>query len=206
MMNRSKIYAVFGNHTEAGKTVASAVIVQALQAAYWKPVQTGAQGFTDRQQILQWLPEAISIPEAYLLQHPSSPHYAAKLEGTAIDPAAIRLPKLDEPLVIETCGGALTPLTDDCLQADLYSGWGIDALLIVRHYLGGINHALLTMEALKSRGIPLKGLIYNGAPYPEAEKVITEYARAPIIGRLLPEGEISGEVVAKYAEQWKRQL
>src|ERR1700722_6811011 len=131
---------VCGIGTSVGKTLVSAILVKALSAHYWKPIQSGHLEESDAQRVQQLVPETVCYPETYRLHHPLSPHHAASLEGIEIDPAAFRVPNPPKPLVIEATGGILVPYRPDELLIDLYVQWDCEWVVVSRHYLGSINH------------------------------------------------------------------
>lgn len=155
------IFAVAGTGTDVGKTVASAVLLYALKADYWKPVQTGTE--TDAGTIEKLKPGFSKIfPEAYHFFEPASPHYAAELEGVSIQPENIVLPQ-SENLVVELAGGIMVPLNSDgFLNIDLLKQLSLPIFLVTRNYLGSINHTLLTISELKRQNMAIAGLIISG--------------------------------------------
>lgn len=177
---------VAGIHTDAGKSVAAAWLCLHLDAAYWKPVQAGTSPHTDTEWVAEvtGLPTDRFYPETYRLAWPASPHAAAAREGVHMRAKDFRLPATERPLVIEGAGGLLVPLSDELLMIDLLAQWRVPTVLVVRTYLGCINHALLSIEALRSRDIPLVGLIFNDGGRPESEAIIVQKANAPVWGRI----------------------
>lgn len=194
---------ICGIGTDVGKTVVAAIVVKALNACYWKPIQSGER---DTQKIKELVKEATCYPEAYCLTHPQSPHHAAALESIELEPKAIHLPKPSSPLVIEAIGGVLVPYRFNQLLIDLYLAWDCEWIVVSRHYLGSINHTLLTLEALKRRKVHLKGIIFNGPDQPYSEKAILSCAKIRCLGHLYPESELTGAIIQKYADLWKPQL
>jgi dethiobiotin synthetase len=195
---------ICGTDTDVGKTVVSALVVQGLGAQYWKPVQSGLEGGGDsgRLQTLLQLPAARLLPEAYRLQTPVSPHWAAELEGTRIDPARLALPAVDGPLVVETAGGLLVPLRRDWLQIEQLAVWGLPVLLVARSGLGTLNHTLLSVEALRRRGIPLLGLVLNGPLHPDNPGTLAALAQTPVLAQLPPLEPLSA---VELDRQWQIQ-
>ncbi|MEO1921343.1 MAG: ATP-dependent dethiobiotin synthetase BioD [Sphingomonadales bacterium CG12_big_fil_rev_8_21_14_0_65_65_10] len=176
---------VTGTDTDIGKTVFSAALAAALGAKYWKPVQAGLDDGSDSARVAALgVPAASILPEAYRLTTPCSPHRAAELDGVTIDPAYLDLPKVDGTLVVEGAGGALVPVTRDLLYADLFARWGAPAVIVARTELGTINHSLLTIEALRSRGVPILGVAFIGAPQEDSEATICAIGRVARLGRL----------------------
>jgi len=124
------------------------------------------------------------LPEAYRLTNPLSPHESARLDGVTIDPARLALPEGEGPLVVEGAGGALVPLTNSLLFADIFAQWGLPVIVVARTTLGTINHSLLTLEALKARGIKVAGIAFSGEANPASEKAIIGFGKVPHLGRL----------------------
>lgn len=193
---------VAGIGTEIGKTVASAVLVEALNADYWKPIQSGALEDSDTDTVRRLIsnPTTRFHPEAYRLRQPLSPHAAAELDGIRIDSANIRLPETDNSLVIELAGGLMVPLNDRTLNIDWVAESGLPVVLVSRNYLGSINHTLLSVEACRSRTIPILGLIFNGPTAPATETFVLNYTGLSCIGRIGQEETITREIVNGYAD------
>jgi dethiobiotin synthetase len=177
---------VTGTDTGVGKTVFAAALAGALGAVYWKPIQAGLMEETDSQAVLRLsgLPEGRVLPEAYRLKTPASPHLAAEIDGVAIDPEALVLPITDGPLVVEGAGGLLVPLTREVAYIDVIGRWRAPVVLCARTTLGTINHTLLSIEALRARGIPLLGVAFIGDENAESERIIVEMGQVRRLGRL----------------------
>jgi dethiobiotin synthetase len=192
---------ITGIGTDVGKSLASAIITEALQADYWKPVQAGLEPATDTGTVRHLVQNPVSRfwPERFRLQMPVSPHAAAAAEGIQLYPADFQLPDTSNHLVVEGAGGLLVPLAPGFLIADLLQQFGLEAVVVSRNYLGSINHTLLTLEALQLRGIRVRGLVFNGEPNPATEDFITQHSGVPIMPRILPEAEVTPEVVSRYA-------
>lgn len=176
---------VTGTDTDAGKTVFAAALAGALGAAYWKPVQAGVDvdGMTDSARV-RALAGVEVLPEAYVLATPCSPHRAAEIDGVAIDPARLALPAVDRPLVVEGAGGVLVPVTRELLFADLFARWGAGVVLVARTSLGTINHSLLSLEALRARGVPVIGVAFSGDANTDSEATICALGKVRRLGRL----------------------
>jgi dethiobiotin synthetase len=176
---------VTGTDTDIGKTVFSAGLTRALGAYYWKPIQAGIEDGGDRERVaaLTGLPPERLLPEAYRLATPCSPHRAAAIDGVAIDPLRLQPPG-QRPLVIEGAGGALVPVTPDLLYADLFERWNLPTVVVARTTLGTINHSLLTIEALRARGVPLLGIAFVGDAVEDSEATIARLGRVKRLGRL----------------------
>lgn len=194
---------VTGIGTDVGKTVAAAVLTQALGADYWKPVQAGGLEHTDLAEVRRLVahPGSSFHPERHRLQLAASPHRAAAAEERRIRSGDFQLPDTPNHLVVEGAGGLLVPLADDFLVADLVQQLGLQVVVVSRHYLGSINHTLLTLEVLRQRGIALRGLVFNGPPDDPTESVILRHTPAPVLLRLRPEAELTPAVVETYARQ-----
>ena len=182
-MNR---FVITGTNTDIGKTVFAAALTQALDGCYWKPVQAGLDDGTDAQRVaaLTGLSPDRILPEVWRLKTPASPHHAADLEGVRIDADALIPPPCDRPLVIEGAGGALVPLNPDVLFADVFARWGLPTIVCASTALGTINHSLLTLEALRSRGVPVLGIAFIGAANDSSEAAIARFGRVKRLGRL----------------------
>ena len=174
-------FVVTGTDTGIGKTVFSAALAQALGANYWKPIQAGLEEETDSQMVAR-LTDAIIFPEAYLLTLPASPHLAAEHDGIVIDPNALVPPP--GSLVIEGAGGTLVPVTRTTLFADIFVRWRIPVIVCARTGLGTINHSLLTIEALRARGVPIHGIAFIGDAMPDSEAIIPALSGVRRLGRL----------------------
>jgi len=174
---------VTGTDTDVGKTVFAAALAGALGASYWKPVQAGLDPRGDTESVAA-LSGARILPEAYRLTTPCSPHRAAAIDGVTIDPARLALPEVDGPLVVEGAGGVLVPLSADLLFADLFARWARPVVLVARTALGTINHSLLSIEALRRRGVPLLGIAFIGDEQADSEATIARLGGVTRLGRL----------------------
>lgn len=182
----ARTVVVTGTDTDVGKTVFAAALVQALGAFYWKPVQAGLDDGGDLATVgkLAILPSERRLPEAYRLITPCSPHRAAEIDGVVIDPDRLLLPAVDGPLVVEGAGGVLVPITRDLLYADLFARWARPVVLVARTGLGTINHSLLSIEALRSRNVPILGVAFIGDAAEDSESTIAQIGRVRRLGRL----------------------
>ena len=201
-------FIIAGIGTEIGKTVASAVLAEALKADYWKPIQSGALDDSDTKTVRRLVSNPITRfhPEAYRLTQPLSPHAAAEFDGIRIELANVKLPETDNSLVIELAGGLMVPLNDRDLNIDWVAQSGLPVVLISRNYLGSINHTLLSVEACRSRNIPILGLLFNGPTVPATETFVLNYTGLPCIGRIKQEETITKELVKRYADKLDLQL
>lgn len=178
---------VTGTDTEIGKTVFAAALAGALGAHYWKPVQAGVEADgTDAMRVarLSGLPRDKVLDEAYRLVTPCSPHLAAEIDGVAIDPARLALPRVEGPLVVEGAGGVMVPISRTETYADQFARWGAPVVLVARTQLGTINHALLSIEALRARGVAILGVAFVGDPVEDSEATICAMGGVKRLGRL----------------------
>jgi dethiobiotin synthetase len=176
---------VTGTDTDAGKTIFSAALAGALGASYWKPIQAGSLERTDSDIVrhLSGLAPARVLPEGYRLGTSCSPHLAAELDGRRIELNRLSLPDAD-PLVVEGAGGLLVPVNRELLVVDLISTWQLPAVLVARTTLGTINHSLLSVEALRTRGIALLGVAFVGESNPQSEEIVCTLGKTRRLGRL----------------------
>jgi dethiobiotin synthetase len=179
-------FVVTGTDTDIGKTVFAAGLAGALGAPYWKPVQAGIDPEGDKEAVsrLANLPPDRILSEAYRLRTPASPHLAARLDGVTISLDQLALPPVDGPLVVEGAGGVLVPVSETLLMADIFAYWALPVILCARTALGTINHSLLSIEALRSRGVPLAGIAFIGDAHAENERIIPALGNIPSLGRL----------------------
>ena len=177
---------VTGIGTNVGKTIISAILTQKLQADYWKPIQAGDLNNTDSMKVSQWVDNTISTvhPESYSLTQPMSPHAAAERDGININLNDIISAATTRNLIIEGAGGLMVPLNKNALVVDMISHLQAEAVLVSRHYLGSINHTILSIEALRSRNIPITGIIFNGDDNRDTESIIESICAVPILGRI----------------------
>ncbi len=197
-------FVIAGIGTEIGKTVVSAVLVEALQADYWKPVQSGSLEDSDTRTVQQLIsnPRSKFHPEVYRLTQPLSPHAAAAIDGVEISLTQIQRPKTDNHLIIELAGGLMVPLNNRELNIDLVQQWGLPVVLVCRNYLGSINHTLLSVEACRSRNIAILGIVFNGPETPASEEFILSYTKLLCLGRVGQEQQFTQEVISHYAKQF----
>ncbi|MEM6642479.1 MAG: dethiobiotin synthase [Bacteroidota bacterium] len=193
---------VAGIGTDTGKTVASAILCKALQADYWKPVQAGDLENMDSDKVTQWAPDTRIHSEAYRLTQPMSPHAASEIDQVTIQGQKLKIPATKENLVIELAGGLMVPLRSDYLNIDWVAETKLPVVLVSNYYLGSINHTLLSLQLLKSRAIPLLGIIFNGEKNQQSFEVIIKRSGAKCLLEIEKEEEISPHVVAKYAQQF----
>ena len=203
-----KKYFITGIGTEVGKTIASAIITQALKADYWKPVQAGELDDSDRMKVENLIDNDRSKfhPEAYRLNQPMSPHAAAERDGIEIDIASIIMPHTDNHLVIEGAGGLLVPLNDNDTILNLIEILNCEVILVSRHYLGSINHTLMSIELLKQRNIRIKGILFNGKENKDTESIITKMSGIEFLGRIDELDNLNKSVINSIAQDLKNIL
>lgn len=197
-------YFITGIGTDVGKTVIASILVEALHADYWKPVQCGDLENSDTTRVKQLTSNTESQfhPETYRFTQPLSPHAAAKIDGVKIEADDFKLPKTNNHLIIEGAGGLMVPLNENRLIIDLIKSLFMPVILVSRNYLGSINHTLLSVEILKHRNIPIAGIIFNGVENIESESIIKQFSGLYIFGRVDEEPVINSEVIKKYSGQF----
>lgn len=200
-------YFITGISTEVGKTIISAIVTQALKADYWKPVQAGDLDNSDSHKVGRLVSNTTTQlhPCSLELETPMSPHAAAEIDGVALSVKNIKRPVTKNHLVIEGAGGLLVPLNNSETILDLVKP--TDKVIVVsRHYLGSINHTLLTIEALKARKLTVFGIIFSGDEHPTTERIIEEMTGVPILGRVEEEPYFDQNVIKEYAQKLKDEL
>ncbi len=197
-----KRFFVTGIGTDVGKTAASAVLAEALNADYWKPIQAGDLDNTDTMKVHSLVSNTKSIfhPETYRLSEPIAPHAAAEIDKIKINIQNISLPKTSNAIIIEGAGGVLVPLNDKFMVIDLIKKLEAEVILVSSNYLGSINHTLLTIEALKSRNIPIAGLIFNGKPAKSSEEYILRFTGLKCLLNIGEEKIIDKNTILKYSK------
>ncbi len=177
---------VSGTDTGIGKTVLAAGLTMLLDGIYWKPVQSGVEDGTDSDTVrhLAGLSPERVLPEAWRLTRPLSPHRAAELDMVEIADQTLALPTTSRPLIVEGAGGLMVPINRRTLYIDIFARWACPLLLCARTGLGTINHTLLSIEALRSRAIPLLGVAFIGHDMPDTQRTIAEMGAVRVLGRL----------------------
>ena len=198
---------ITGISTDVGKTIASSIIVEALEADYWKPVQAGDLENSDTHKVKAYVSNSKSKfhPNSYALNTPASPHFSAARDGITIDVKQIKEPKTINHLVIEGAGGLLVPLNETRCIVDLIKA-DYKVIVVSRHYLGSINHTLLTIEALKSRKIKIAGIIFSGDKNESTETIIQHRTGVTCIGRIAQEPYFDQNVIREYADLFRENL
>jgi len=195
-----KKYLVTGIGTDVGKTVVSAIIAQALEADYWKPIQSGELNNSDSQKINRLTNDLVQVlPERYRLNEPLSPHASAAIDGVQLHLSELTLPETDRNLLVEGAGGLMVPINDTHLLIDAFKRWNLPVIIVSRHYVGSINHTLLTIEALQNRGIAIKGLVFVGDANKATESFILNYTKVPFLMRVPIAVEVTADFVQEQA-------
>ena len=200
----SKRIIICGTDTDVGKTIVSSFFVQGLKGIYWKPIQSGTEEGTDTKTVCNLLnlePNRY-ISERYKFKAPVSPHWAAEQESGFIEPGNLKLPDLDELIIIETAGGLMVPLNRDWLQIDQLKVWGAPIILVARTGLGTLNHTLLSLEALRNRDLDVLGIVLNGPPHKDNPKTLEQFGDTKILASLPVFEEVNAKVLS---QEWNKQ-
>jgi len=202
MSKKNKQFIITGIGTDIGKTVVSAIISQALDSFYWKPIQAGELENSDSIKVQNWTTDSVTIlSEAFQLNQPMSPHAAAEIDGVEITNEALQLPLVERNLVVEGAGGLLVPLNNKrLLLIDLFKEWNLPVIVVSRHYVGSINHTLLTVEALKNRKINIEGIVFVGDENKSTESFILNYTDLKMIARMPLTSEVNTEFIQEQAQ------
>lgn len=201
---------ISGIGTEVGKTVIASIFTEAMEADYWKPVQSGELDFSDTMKVQSYISNTKSVfhPEVYALNNPLSPHTSADIDGVQIELNQFKLPQTTNNLVVEGAGGLLVPLNTakQTTLLDLMQQLNLPVILVSRNYLGSINHTLMSYELLKSRNIPIAGLVFNGPTNESGEAFIENYTQLPVILRVDELTEVNAESIKTVAATLKQRL
>lgn len=198
---------ITGISTDVGKTITSAIVVEALEADYWKPIQAGDLDHSDSHKVKSQISNSKSqfFPNSYALKTPASPHLAAEIDGIRIDVNQIQEPKTENHLVIEGAGGIFVPLNENETIVDLIQQ-DYKVIVVSRHYLGSINHTLLTIEAIQNRGFQVDGIIFSGSENKSTESLILNKTGIKCIGRIDEEPYFDQNVIREYADLFRDNL
>ena len=201
-----KTFFVTGIGTDVGKTIASAILTEAIEADYWKPVQAGDLDNSDTHKVRRYVSNQKTVfhPNSYALNTPMSPHGAAKIDGLDIKLDQISRPKTKNHLVIEGAGGLLVPLNNEDTVMGLIQPKD-HVIVVSRHYLGSINHTLMTLKLLKNQGFNVS-LFYSGDKHDSTESIIETMTEIPVIGRIENEPYFDQNVIKEYAQRFKPNL
>jgi len=203
-------YFITGIGTEVGKTVASAIITESLEADYWKPIQAGDLDDSDTHKVQRLVSNTKTQfhENAFALHTPMSPHAAAEIDGITLEAKSIHTPHAatkNEYLVVEGAGGLLVPINDTETILDLIQPED-KIILVSRHYLGSINHTLLSAALLKAKTTNKVALLFNGDAHPTTEEIIQKITKLPVIGRIDADLKITPETIKKYATAFEQNL
>ncbi len=200
-MGEQKRYVVTGIGTDVGKTVVSAIIAQALEADYWKPIQSGELENSDSHKIDRLTTDNVHIlSERYRLTEPLSPHASAAIDGVHLQLSELTLPETNRNLLVEGAGGLMVPINDTDLLIDAFKQWNLPVIIVSRHYVGSINHTILTIEALQNRGITIKGLVFVGDENKATESFILNHTNVPFLIRIPLATEVTTDFVQQQAK------
>ncbi|MBB78867.1 MAG: dethiobiotin synthase [Crocinitomicaceae bacterium] len=203
----NKQFVITGIGTDVGKTVVSSIIAESLKAVYWKPIQAGDLNNSDSQKVARYTSNVTILREAYSLSTPISPHAAADIDGLAISSSKLKLPVVKSNFIIEGAGGLMVPLNKDGLNIlDLIALWDLETIIVSRHYLGSINHSLLTAEILKHRGIKIAGFIFVGNEKKSTESIILNTSGLKMIARIPIVKKIDKSFILNQSEKIKSKL
>lgn len=194
-------YFITGTDTGVGKTLTAAILTLALKSVYWKPIQSGiADEISDCEsvKILTQLPDAHFLPSNYSLKASLSPDQAAELENISIDMNTISLPQMHKNLIIEGAGGIFVPLNHDTLLLDLMKKFNLPIIIVTRGTLGTINHTLLTIEALRNRGLNVHGIIINGRLNPKNQVAIEHWGKVTTLFHIPQFDELTPEIIRNW--------
>ncbi|MCB9227578.1 MAG: dethiobiotin synthase [Chitinophagales bacterium] len=199
-----KQYFVTGIGTDVGKTVVSAVFVEALKADYWKPIQSGDIDNSDTLKVRNLIsnPSTVFHKSSYEFTTPASPHLSAKIDKQYIDNQKFILPNVNKNFIVEGAGGIMVPLNDNFLILDLIKHLNLEVILVIKNYLGSINHSLLSINALKQNGIKIKGVVFCGEENKSSEDYILNYTKVKCLG-YIPTIKLNKEEILKQAEKFK---
>lgn len=202
-MSSCKLF-VTGIGTDVGKTVVSAILTKALEADYWKPVQCGDLDNSDSIKIAR-LTGLKTHPEAYALKAPMSPHAAAELENVELDLNQIELPETENNLVVEGAGGMMVPINYSESYVSLMKKLKLPVILVTRHYLGSINHTMLSWEMCKSAGLNVRALVISGEKHEPTEKYFESQIDVPFV-RIRELEDVNSETIAFEAKRLKAEF
>lgn len=197
---------VTGIGTDIGKTIISSMLVEALKADYWKPIQAGFKDGTDTELVKNLISNSVSkfFNETYLLKESCSPHAAAEIDEIKIKLEDFKLPiSINSVLIIEGAGGLLVPINDESYVIDMIPVFGCEVLIVSKNYLGSINHTLLTLEELKRRNCKIAGIVFNGEPNKSTESIILKKYSFPFVAHIKQEKYFTKELIKEYSSLFK---
>ena len=199
-MNKHHQYFISGIGTDVGKTIVSAIVSEALEATYWKPIQAGDLDNSDSIKIKNLTENVTVLKEGVKLSQAMSPHAAARIDGVKLGVLDFPLPKIDGNFIVEGAGGLMVPLNSDGFMiADIIEEFKLPVIIVSRHYLGSINHTLLTVEVLKNRGVVVKGIVFVGEENRDTEEIILSTTGLKMIARIPEVKVITKEFIKEQA-------
>lgn len=205
--NIAKQYFVTGIGTDVGKTVVCAILTKALEATYFKPIQSGILEGSDAETIRTLVKDVVLIPEIYRLKQPLSPHAAAQIDGVEIQLNELNLPNVTGNLIVEGAGGLMVPFDQiGNSYLELAKKWGLPVIVVSRHYLGSINHTLLTLDVLRTNDVQVAGVIFVGKENPSTEEIIVKRTGVHVIGRVPEVDDVDEAFVAEQAKIFSSSL
>lgn len=193
-------YFVTGIGTDIGKTIVSAALCHKLNADYFKPIQAGNLDVLEYKYVQSLVPDIHCFQTPSLLSLAASPHLAAQNDGVEINLSDFSLPNTQRNLIVEGAGGVFVPINNKETMLDLMKAFQLPVIVVIKHYLGSINHSLLSIDVLKSHQIEIKGIIFNGEPNPDSEEIILSMSRIPCLGRIPHLTEINSESLKKASQ------
>jgi dethiobiotin synthetase len=197
---------ITGTDTGIGKSLVSAMLLSGLMGKYWKPVQSGLEDITDTDWIKEktGLDESHFFHETYILRLPLSPHASADADGVRIELDNFEIPETrdDETLIIEGAGGVMVPLNEADLMIDLIKRCNASTLIVARSSLGTINHTLLSLEMLRSRGIEIFGVVMNGPENSSNRRAIEHFGNVDVIAEIENIKDVNAESLIKGFEKY----
>ncbi|MCK5872852.1 MAG: dethiobiotin synthase [Methylococcales bacterium] len=197
-------FFITGISTDVGKTIVSAIVAESLKATYWKPIQAGDLHQLDSGTVNSLTNNVTILPEGMTLSQPMSPHAAAQIDGVNIELTDFELPNVKGNFIVEGAGGLMVPLNDDGLMiVDLMEEFALPTILVSRHYLGSINHTLLSIEELHNRGLEIEGIIFVGEENLDTENVILNYSNLRMIARIPEVDKVDKEFILREAKKLK---
>lgn len=199
----SQQYIVTGIGTDVGKTVVSAILSEALKATYWKPIQAGDLDNSDSIKVNKWTTDNVNVlEERFRLNSPMSPHAAAAIDGIEIQIRDIQKPVIEGNLIIEGAGGIMVPINEKGdTYLDVFEELKLPVIIISKNYLGSINHTLMTIEMIQSRGIEIKGIIFSGISNEATESIILSKTKLKCLVRIPEATEVNAEFIQTQAKQ-----
>ena len=201
MQLQKKNFFITGIGTDVGKTVVSAIVSEYLQASYWKPIQAGDLDNSDSIKIENLTENVSVLKDGITLSEPMSPHAAARIDGVKIQLEDFVLPEVNTNLIVEGAGGLMVPINDNGLMiVDLIEKFTLPVILVSRHYLGSINHSILSAENLQKRGIEIAGFIFVGNKNKATEEIIVRNTGVKMLGRIPEVEEVNKSFILSQAK------